>query len=139
MANSNQDPSQPTGQPLWERYFACFNRAEYYEAHEALEELWLPLRGQRIAAFYQGLIQLAGAFVHLQRHSERYPRLRPAAALLSAARAHLAPFQPREHGIELAPVLELIDRWLTELNAGQVARNPWTPARAPRLRFTAGA
>src|SRR4051794_18307019 len=27
-------------------YFACFNEGLYYEAHDVLEEMWLPNRGQ---------------------------------------------------------------------------------------------
>ena len=43
-------------------YFHHFNRGDYYEAHDVLESLWLEGgRGAKSAAFYQGLIQLAGA------------------------------------------------------------------------------
>ena len=48
-------------------YFACFNRGWFYEAHDVLEELWLANRTGPNYAFYKGLIQLAGAFVHLQK------------------------------------------------------------------------
>ena len=42
-------------------YFHHFNREDYYEAHDVLESLWLEGgRKARGAAFYQGLIQLAG-------------------------------------------------------------------------------
>src|SRR5207247_8446302 len=65
-------------------YFQCFNRQLFYEAHDVLEELWLGDRKGPDDAFYKGLIQLAGAFVHLQKN-----RLRPSAALLKLARANL--------------------------------------------------
>lgn len=42
-------------------YFHHFNRGDYYEAHDVLESLWLEQGRQApSAAFYQGLIQLAG-------------------------------------------------------------------------------
>src|SRR5467141_2575177 len=65
-------------------YFQCFNLGLFYEAHDVLEELWLSDRQGTNGAFYKGLIQFAGAFVHLKRG-----RLRPAAALFKPARASL--------------------------------------------------
>jgi hypothetical protein len=50
-------------------YFECFNRAEYYEAHDVLEHLWLQQRDEN-HAFFKGLIQVAGAFVHLRKQYE---------------------------------------------------------------------
>jgi len=66
-------------------YFRCFNEQLYYEAHDVLEEVWLPIRGQAQAKFYQGLIQLAGGFVHLQKN-----RLGPAARLFALAPASIS-------------------------------------------------
>ena len=60
-------------------FFKCFNAQFYYEAHDVLEELWLPLRGTPQARFYQGLIQVAGGFVHLQKN-----RIAPARAAVRA-------------------------------------------------------
>jgi predicted metal-dependent hydrolase len=115
-------------------YADCFNGQRFFEAHEVLEEVWLPQRASFSAAFLKGLIQLAGAFVHLQRHGAKYPRLRPAAALLKLAHSNLAPFQPQFAGLEVTPLLELIDHWQAELGRHDGTVNPWTPARSPRLR-----
>ena len=65
-------------------YFDCFNHQLFYEAHDVLEALWLPVRRESDGAFYKGLIQLAGAFVHVQKN-----RPGPAMALLRLARANL--------------------------------------------------
>src|SRR5256885_10158201 len=70
-------------------YFELFNRGLFYESHDVLEELWLPVRQKPEGAFYKGLIQLAGAFVHLQKN-----RLRPAAALFKLARNNLQSYSP---------------------------------------------
>jgi predicted metal-dependent hydrolase len=47
-----------------------FNDGYFFEAHETLEELWLPSPWP-IRPFLQGIIQLAAGFVHLMRHE--YP------------------------------------------------------------------
>ena len=47
-----------------------FNHGYFFEAHETLEELWLPSPWP-IRPFLQGIIQLAAGFVHLMRHE--YP------------------------------------------------------------------
>src|SRR5471032_1513179 len=77
-------------------YFRCFNAQLYYEAHDVLEEVWLPLRGQPQAKFYQGLIQMAGGFVHLQKL-----RLGPAARLFALALANFEDYPARHAGVDL--------------------------------------
>ncbi|MCH7699150.1 MAG: DUF309 domain-containing protein [Chloroflexi bacterium] len=47
-----------------------YNAGYYFEAHETLEELWLPSPWP-VRPFLQGIIQLAAGFVHLMRHE--YP------------------------------------------------------------------
>jgi hypothetical protein len=47
-----------------------FNAGYFFEAHETLEELWLPSPWP-IRPFLQGIIQLAAGFVHLMRNE--YP------------------------------------------------------------------
>src|SRR5213594_4736416 len=84
-------------------YFECFNRGLFYESHDVLEELWLAERQQANGAFYKGLIQLAGAFVHLQKN-----RLRPAAALFKLATASLGQYSQVYEGLEISRVLEMI-------------------------------
>ena len=85
-------------------YFACFNQALFYEAHDVLEELWVADRHGANGAFYKGLIQLAGAFVHLQKN-----RLRPAAALFKLARANLGKYPARHEQLDVSSVLALIE------------------------------
>ena len=70
--------------PNYVGFFACFNQQRFFEAHEVLEKLWLAQRGRPDADFFKALIQLAGAFVHLQRN-----RMRPAGTLLKLARGNL--------------------------------------------------
>lgn len=113
-------------------YFECFNRQLFYEAHDVLEELWLADRQGPNYAFYKGLIQLAGAFVHLQKG-----RLRPASALFKLARANLLKY-PRVHqSLDVAEVLALIEKWLRELEGNEFTVNPLTTENAPQLRLQA--
>ena len=65
-------------------YFEMFNCQKYFEAHEVLEHIWLKDRNGPDGAFHKGLIQLAGAFVHVQKN-----RPRPAVSLFKLALANL--------------------------------------------------
>jgi predicted metal-dependent hydrolase len=109
-------------------YFECFNQGLFYEAHDVLEELWLADRQGPNYSFYKGLIQFAGAFVHLQKN-----RLRPAAALFKLAQANLQKYPPIHDHLDLAQVLRVIEQWLLNLEGQQFSVNPLTKANAPRL------
>jgi predicted metal-dependent hydrolase len=111
-------------------YFECFNRQLFYEAHDVLEELWLPDRAGSNGDFYKGLIQLAGAFVHLQKN-----RLKPSAALFKLAQTNLRRYPTNHEKLEVAVVLELIQSWMCELELGEFQKNPLSHRRAPQLRL----
>lgn len=113
-------------------YFECFNRGLYYEAHDVLEELWLPVRRRPEGDFYKGLIQLAGAFVHLQKD-----RLQPAAALFRLARRNLAKYPATHEHLSVHSTIALIDHWLSALESGGGTANPFSVERSPRLRLLA--
>ncbi|HEY2330136.1 MAG TPA: DUF309 domain-containing protein [Verrucomicrobiae bacterium] len=111
-------------------YFALFNRQKFYEAHDVLEDLWLPDRRGVNGNFYKGLIQLAGAFVHLQKN-----RLRPSAALFKLARTNLEKYPARHERLDLAAVLNLIAGWLHRLEADDFAKNPLEISPAPQINL----
>jgi hypothetical protein len=124
--------------PCYLGYFRCFNAGEYYEAHDVLEHLWLQGPGENFA-FYKGLIQLAGAFVHLSKQRERpdHPtdgrRLFPAVRLFRLAAGNLAGYGDRHEGLDLAAVHALIGHWVNAIESADYAVNPWTPESAPCL------
>ena len=120
--------------PHYLGFFECFNRGLFYEAHDVLEELWLPNRHGPEGHFYQGLIQLAGAFVHLQKD-----RLRPAAALFKRAQSNLEKYRSGLRDLDVSKVLGLIRWWLAELEGSDFSRNPLSSATAPKLHLTSGA
>jgi predicted metal-dependent hydrolase len=111
-------------------YFDCFNRQLFYEAHDVLEDLWLPDRHGMNGNFYKGLIQLAGAFVHLQKN-----RLRPAAALFKLALANLGKYPGEHKQLDLRKVQLLAQNWLSELERSGFSRNPLTTAHVPLLKL----
>ena len=119
------------GNPLDPHYlgfFECFNHQRYFEAHEVLEVLWLQERGRPQGLFYKGLIQLAGAFVHLQKD-----RLSPARALFWLAKANLERYPDFHESLDVAAVLGMIARWVQELEKHQCEVNPLRTSYAPRL------
>ncbi len=123
-------------------YFHHFNRGDYYEAHDVLESLWLEGgRTAKSAAFYQGLIQLAGGFVHLRKHFEHPThrvhgkRLNPAARLLLLAEKNIRPYGREWEGLEIAPVLELATEVIGRLEKGKFAQNPWSPEKKPGIEL----
>lgn len=111
-------------------YFDCFNRQEFYEAHDVLEELWLEERHGPNGAFYKGLIQLAGAFVHLQKD-----RPGPAGALFKLARANLEKYPAQHERLDMREIVALIDNWLGSLEAAEYRVNPLQDDNAPRLEL----
>jgi len=114
--------------PHYLGYFDCFNRQLFFEAHEVLEELWLKERRGPNDLFYRGLIQFAGAFVHLQR-------LRPqsAASLFRLAQRNLIPYAPVYASLDITNILGLIERWLEDVQKAEASTIRLTPDNAPRL------
>ena len=114
--------------PYYLGFFELFNAQLFYEAHDVLEELWLPIRRDPGGDFYKGLIQLAGAFVHLQKN-----RLRPSAALFKLARTNLGKYPATHEQLDLGNLLRIIDEWLAKLDAGDYKENPLTALNAPQI------
>lgn len=124
--------------PCYAGYFACFNAGDYYEAHDVLEHLWLKETGPN-ARFYKGLIQLAGAFVHLRKQSEHpdHPthgrRLAPASRLFDLAAGNLAPFAPHHLGFDVDAALALCRQHSETIRKADFRGNPWSRNARPQL------
>ena len=119
-------------------WLECFNAGDFYEAHDVLEDLWLRDRAAHEADFYKGLIQLAGAFVHLTMHeTPRFPaagpRLNPAGRLLRMARANLEKYERPPHGFDVPAALRLIDEWHARLESDGYNVNPLGRGATPAL------
>jgi hypothetical protein len=124
--------------PCYAGWFSCFNRKEYYEAHDVLEHLWLQTDDAN-HAFYKGLIQLAGAFVHLKKQYERPwhtkdgARLRPASRLFRLARGNLESYRPTHLRLDVSAICRMCDAHTEQLENSGFSKNPWAPAWAPRI------
>lgn len=114
-------------------YFECFNRQLFYEAHDVLEELWLA-EGKSGAnyGFYKGLIQFAGAFVHLQKN-----RLRPAAALFRLSQSYLRHYSNKHQRVNVADLMSRADEWAQALERGNFEENPLRKSAPPRIDILA--
>ncbi len=101
----------------------------HYEAHDVLEELWLETDGP-LHSFYKGLIQLAGAFVHLKKS-----KLNPAARLFRLALKNLEPHAPETEGLDVATLVKRIRGWLAELEDSDYTHNPYDAHHPPQLHL----
>lgn len=115
--HGSADKSPAGGFPReYRAYFFCFNRGEYYEAHDVLEHLWLRCADSN-RSFYQALIQFAGAFVHFQKqarapgHPTHSRRLAPGARLLDLAAERLSEYPGLHKGLDLAALLQMCAVW----------------------------
>jgi predicted metal-dependent hydrolase len=124
--------------PFYRTFFQCWNQQRYYDAHDVLEQLWLN-SDTNDDQFFKGLIQAAGAFVHLQKHFEHPThakhsrRLQPAVRLFRLAERNLSIFAPKHHGLDVAAVCELLRGTADQIVASNYKTNPWSPDTAPKL------
>jgi uncharacterized protein len=125
--------------PYYRAFFQCWNEQRYYEAHDVLEQVWLhnPISAED-AQYFKGLIQAAGAFVHLQKHYEHptHPkhgkRLAPAVRLFQLAEKNLAPAGPLRHDLDVAQFRQMLSRYCGAVDA-EHGKNPWSPENAPKV------
>jgi predicted metal-dependent hydrolase len=111
-------------------FFECFNRQRYFEAHEVLERLWLPQRQGPNGRFYKGLIQLAAAFLHLQKC-----RTGPAQRLFVLADENLQIYPHQHEGLDVAAVRDLIRQHLLNLREGTFPQRDSRTGPAPQLHL----
>jgi hypothetical protein len=118
-AGSEQKLGSPFPAPYLD-FFQCFNRGEYFAAHEVLEALWLQDKQGAPGDFFKALIQIAGAFVHFKK-----ARSQPGIALLRRAKILLSPYPEIYLGWPVSEGRERIATWLSQ------APNPANPVSLP--------
>ena len=86
----------PVYDPRYLEGIACFNRGEYFDAHEVWEDLWMecPAAERR---FVQSLIQAAVALYHYERGNRT-----GADRLFHSGRRYMQPYSPRYFGLDVA-------------------------------------
>jgi len=133
-------PKELTSHPCYLGWFEHFNAGEFYTAHDVLEHLWLKTEGENWR-FFKGLIQVAGAFVHLKKQFERpeHPkdgrRIHPAARLFGLAETNLRPYAPRHLRLDVEAVCCLCAEHAEIIRRSN--KNPWSPDRPVRIELTA--
>ena len=100
---------------------ALFNRGQYFDCHEVLEEVWLEFSGER-KKFLQGLIQLAVALHHLRNNNPV-----GAGRLLAAAVEKLALDSPERKFFDVEGLLTAVASLRKQLAASGTTPSDWTP------------
>ena len=106
-----------------------FNRRQFFEAHEVWEDAWRESTGEP-AIFLQGLIQIAAAFVKLQR---RQPR--GMAALLDAGADKLRPIPNRRYRVDHAALLAALPAWHQAAERMMAGGAPDDDSLLPQLSY----
>jgi len=100
--------SSPSGEIL--RAFGEFNRGDWYDCHETLEDLWIGSEDET-RWFYQGMLQIAVALFHW-----RNGNYGGAVSLLVSGRDYLQRVSPVCQRIEVATLVAEAERFREELN-----------------------
>ena len=88
-----------------------FNRGEFYECHEYLEEAWMQ-EPRRVRFLYQGILQVGVGFYHLQNGNWR-----GATGLLRNGTIRLKEFEPTTLGVDVARLVRESEGCLRELES----------------------
>ena len=86
-----------------------FNRGEFFECHEYLEDAWREETG-RIRYLYQGILQVGVGFYHQQNGNWK-----GATSLLRSGIGRLKEFEPETSGVDVTSLVQSSERCLAEL------------------------
>jgi uncharacterized protein len=107
-----------------------FNRDEFYECHEYLEEAWMQ-EPRRVRFLYQGILQVGVGFYHQQNGNWR-----GATGLLRNGTQRLKEFEPETQGIDVAKLVRECERCLEELEElGRERVREFDSSLIPRVEF----
>jgi predicted metal-dependent hydrolase len=107
-----------------------FNRGEFYECHEYLEEAWMQ-EPRRVRFLYQGILQVGVGFYHLQNGNWR-----GATGLLRNGTHRLKEFEPDTLGIDVARLVRESEWCLEELeDLGRERVREFDASKIPRVEF----
>jgi len=108
-----------------------FNRGEFYECHEYLEEAWMQ-EPRRVRFLYQGILQVGVGFYHLQNGNWR-----GATGLLRNGSVRLREFEPVTLGVDVAKLVRESERCLRDLESlGRERLDEFDVSKIPRVELT---
>jgi predicted metal-dependent hydrolase len=81
--------------------FAQFNRGEYWEQHETLEEIWRAETETSLRNFYKGIIQVGVGFYHLSEDNYR-----GVMKVLARGITYLKPYAPECCRVDVARLVQ---------------------------------
>ena len=110
-----------------------FNRGEFYECHECLEEAWMQ-EPRRVRFLYQGILQVGVGFYHQQNGNWR-----GATGLLRNGTQRLKEFAPDTLGIDVARLVRESERCLEELERlGRERVREFDSSKIPKVEWVDG-
>ena len=108
-----------------------FNRGEFFECHESLEEAWMQESG-RVRYLYQGILQVGVGFYHLQNGNWR-----GATGLLRNGTSRLKEFEPATLGVDVAKLVRESELCLQELETlGRNRIDEFDKSSIPKVDLT---
>ncbi|MDP6795527.1 MAG: DUF309 domain-containing protein [Verrucomicrobiota bacterium] len=111
-------------------FLRCFNKQQFYEAHEVLEALWIKQRTGLDGDFFKGLIQFAGSFVHLQKR-----RLRPAKLLFLRSTTYLCKYPSPHYALDVEGIIRLAKRWAADAEVAIPETELLAKQAPPQIEF----
>src|SRR5215212_9437605 len=107
-----------------------FNKGEFYECHEYLEEAWMQ-EPRRVRFLYQGILQVGVGFYHQQNGNWR-----GATGLLRNGTQRLREFEPETLGVDVSRLVRECERCLEELEGlGRERVREFDRALIPKVEF----
>jgi len=107
--------------PRWTRGVDLFNREEFFEAHEVVEDLWNETAGEE-REFLKGFIQAAVALEHHRRGNPKGLR-----SVGETAARYLRRADPAAGGLDVTALLRDLEEFRARVERGESP--PWPRAR----------
>ena len=108
-----------------------FNRGEFFECHEYLEDAWRE-ETRSIRSLYQGILQVGVGFYH-----QRNGKWRGATSVMRSGIERLRGFEPETLGIDVSKLVRESERCLRELETLGLERvAEFDTTKVPKVEFT---
>ena len=110
-----------------------FNRGEFFECHEYLEEAWMQ-ESRRVRFLYQGILQVGVGFYHQQNSNWR-----GATGLLRNGMVRLREFEPETLGVDVTKLIRECELCLGELEElGRERVREFDQSKVPKVEWSQG-